>query len=204
MGLVSPLYFPGYLSPSFSLSSSSFVPTLHPDSACREVPVSLQAALDRMQKKACQLLLEELLLDLQVRLSTVPEAGGDATDLSPENSTIATLPTPAQDVGHVLHNSGLHPAGYHPANISLPAWLPGLDKPPGVHTMAVACQHHPVSPRQIAPKPPTDRGWEPQPTWASLRSFCGCSMARNQAGERQCPCRGYKPICYCPSHFLPV
>lgn len=51
---------PSLLSPSNSVSS------LHPDSACREVPASLQAALDRIQKKATQLLLEELLLDLQV------------------------------------------------------------------------------------------------------------------------------------------
>lgn len=51
---------PSLLSPSNSVSS------LHPDTACREVPGSLQAALDRMQKKATQLLLEELLLDLQV------------------------------------------------------------------------------------------------------------------------------------------
>ncbi|KAM6353099.1 exocyst complex component 3-like protein isoform 5-T5 [Alca torda] len=43
----------------------SSVSSLHPDTARREVPVSLRAALDRTQKKACQLLLEELLLDLQ-------------------------------------------------------------------------------------------------------------------------------------------
>ncbi|XP_068549344.1 exocyst complex component 3-like protein isoform X2 [Anas acuta] len=47
------------------LALSSSVPTLHPNSSCREVPASLRAALDRTQKKACQLLLEELLLDLQ-------------------------------------------------------------------------------------------------------------------------------------------
>uniref|UniRef100_A0A8C3CLP6 Exocyst complex component 3-like protein n=1 Tax=Cairina moschata TaxID=8855 RepID=A0A8C3CLP6_CAIMO len=47
------------------LALSSSVPSLHPNSACREVPASLWAALDRTQKKACQLLLEELLLDLQ-------------------------------------------------------------------------------------------------------------------------------------------
>ncbi|KAI6077487.1 Exocyst complex component 3-like protein [Aix galericulata] len=47
------------------LALSSSVPSLHPNSACREVPASLRAALDRTQKKACQLLLEELLLDLQ-------------------------------------------------------------------------------------------------------------------------------------------
>uniref|UniRef100_A0A8B9SSL2 Exocyst complex component 3 like 1 n=1 Tax=Anas platyrhynchos TaxID=8839 RepID=A0A8B9SSL2_ANAPL len=68
----SPLYIPGYPSPPFSLSSSSSVPTLHPNSSCREVPASLRAALDRTQKKACQLLLEELLLDLQVLLGVVP------------------------------------------------------------------------------------------------------------------------------------
>ncbi|NXI28581.1 EX3L1 protein, partial [Sterrhoptilus dennistouni] len=48
-----------------NLALSNSVSSLHPDTACREVPVSLQAALDRMQKKATQLLLEELLLDLQ-------------------------------------------------------------------------------------------------------------------------------------------
>ncbi|XP_021263694.1 exocyst complex component 3-like protein isoform X2 [Numida meleagris] len=48
-----------------NLALSSSVPSLHPNAACREVPASLQAALDKMQKKACQLLLEELLLDLQ-------------------------------------------------------------------------------------------------------------------------------------------
>ncbi|XP_071613333.1 exocyst complex component 3-like protein isoform X2 [Heliangelus exortis] len=48
-----------------NLALSSSVSSLHPDTACREVPVSLQAALDRTQKKACQLLLEEMLLDLQ-------------------------------------------------------------------------------------------------------------------------------------------
>uniref|UniRef100_A0A8C6ZWS0 Exocyst complex component 3-like protein n=1 Tax=Nothoprocta perdicaria TaxID=30464 RepID=A0A8C6ZWS0_NOTPE len=49
-----------------SLALSSSVSSLHPDTAPREVPASLQAALDRTQRKACQLLLEELLLDLQV------------------------------------------------------------------------------------------------------------------------------------------
>ncbi|XP_051485313.1 exocyst complex component 3-like protein isoform X1 [Apus apus] len=48
-----------------NLALSSSVSSLHPDSARREVPASLQAALDRTEKKACQLLLEELLLDLQ-------------------------------------------------------------------------------------------------------------------------------------------
>ncbi|NXN88963.1 EX3L1 protein, partial [Bombycilla garrulus] len=48
-----------------NLALSNSVSSLHPDTACREVPASLQAALDRMQKKATQLLLEELLLDLQ-------------------------------------------------------------------------------------------------------------------------------------------
>lgn len=51
---------PSLLSPSNSVSS------LHSNTAYREIPTSLQAALDRMQKKATQLLLEELLLDLQV------------------------------------------------------------------------------------------------------------------------------------------
>uniref|UniRef100_A0A8C9F446 Exocyst complex component 3-like protein n=1 Tax=Pavo cristatus TaxID=9049 RepID=A0A8C9F446_PAVCR len=48
-----------------NLALSSSIPSLNPNAACREVPVSLRAALDKMQKKACQLLLEELLLDLQ-------------------------------------------------------------------------------------------------------------------------------------------
>ncbi|NWU70499.1 EX3L1 protein, partial [Pterocles burchelli] len=48
-----------------NLALGSSVSSLHPDAARREVPVSLRAALDRTQKKACQLLLEELLLDLQ-------------------------------------------------------------------------------------------------------------------------------------------
>ncbi|NXK95241.1 EX3L1 protein, partial [Formicarius rufipectus] len=48
-----------------NLALSNSVSSLHPNIAHREVPASLQAALDRMQKKACQLLLEELLLDLQ-------------------------------------------------------------------------------------------------------------------------------------------
>lgn len=60
------------------LSPSSSIPSLHPNAACREVPASLcrevpaslRAALDKIQKKACQLLLEELLLDLQVHSST--------------------------------------------------------------------------------------------------------------------------------------
>ncbi|NXI37389.1 EX3L1 protein, partial [Galbula dea] len=48
-----------------NLALSNSVSSLHPDAACRGVPTSLQAALDRTQKKASQLLLEELLLDLQ-------------------------------------------------------------------------------------------------------------------------------------------
>ncbi|NXQ23327.1 EX3L1 protein, partial [Alaudala cheleensis] len=48
-----------------NLALSNSVSSLHPDTACREVPASLHTALDRMQKKATQLLLEELLLDLQ-------------------------------------------------------------------------------------------------------------------------------------------
>uniref|UniRef100_A0A803VTJ7 Exocyst complex component 3 like 1 n=1 Tax=Ficedula albicollis TaxID=59894 RepID=A0A803VTJ7_FICAL len=52
-----------------NLALSNSVSSLHPDTACREVPASLQAALDRMQKKATQLLLEELLLDLQLLLA---------------------------------------------------------------------------------------------------------------------------------------
>uniref|UniRef100_A0A8V0ZU37 Exocyst complex component 3 like 1 n=1 Tax=Gallus gallus TaxID=9031 RepID=A0A8V0ZU37_CHICK len=51
-----------------NLALSSSIPSLHPNAACREVPASLRAALDKIQKKACQLLLEELLLDLQLLL----------------------------------------------------------------------------------------------------------------------------------------
>lgn len=75
VGPTSTLSFPGYWSPPLPLSPSSSVSSLHSDTACREVPASLQAALDRTQKKTCQLLLEELLLDLQVRLSPAPAAG---------------------------------------------------------------------------------------------------------------------------------
>lgn len=75
-----------------SLSPSSSVSSLHPDTAHREVPTSLRAALDRMQKKACQLLLEELLLDLQVRLSTAPEAGRAATNPVPARTALLLHP----------------------------------------------------------------------------------------------------------------
>ncbi|NXN27059.1 EX3L1 protein, partial [Nycticryphes semicollaris] len=62
-----PKYYVSYLLAMLNnnLALSSSVSSLHPDIACREVPMSLRAALDRMQKKTCQLLLEELLLDLQ-------------------------------------------------------------------------------------------------------------------------------------------
>ncbi|NWI27816.1 EX3L1 protein, partial [Sula dactylatra] len=62
-----PKYYVSYLLAMLNnnLALSSSVSSLHPDTARREVPMSLQAALDRTQKKACQLLLEELLLDLQ-------------------------------------------------------------------------------------------------------------------------------------------
>ncbi|NXW04825.1 EX3L1 protein, partial [Fregetta grallaria] len=62
-----PKYYVSYLLAMLNnnLALSSSVSSLHPNTACREVPASLRAALDRMQKKACQLLLEELLLDLQ-------------------------------------------------------------------------------------------------------------------------------------------
>ncbi|NXC50730.1 EX3L1 protein, partial [Penelope pileata] len=62
-----PTYYVPYLLAVLNnnLALSSSVHSLHPSAARREVPASLQAALDRMQKKACQLLLEELLLDLQ-------------------------------------------------------------------------------------------------------------------------------------------
>ncbi|NWU19498.1 EX3L1 protein, partial [Dyaphorophyia castanea] len=62
-----PKYYLSYLLAVLNnnLALSNSVSSLHPDTACREIPASLQAALDRMQKKATQLLLEELLLDLQ-------------------------------------------------------------------------------------------------------------------------------------------
>ncbi|XP_027762219.1 exocyst complex component 3-like protein isoform X2 [Empidonax traillii] len=62
-----PKYYVSYLLAMLNnnLALSNSVSSLHPDAAHREVPASLRAALDRMQKKACQLLLEELLLDLQ-------------------------------------------------------------------------------------------------------------------------------------------
>ncbi|NWU78043.1 EX3L1 protein, partial [Onychorhynchus coronatus] len=62
-----PKYYVSYLLAMLNnnLALSNSVSSLHPDTAHREVPASLQTALDRMQKKACQLLLEELLLDLQ-------------------------------------------------------------------------------------------------------------------------------------------
>ncbi|NWU12799.1 EX3L1 protein, partial [Cephalopterus ornatus] len=62
-----PKYYVSYLLAMLNnnLALSNSISSLHPDTAQREVPVSLRAALDRMQKKACQLLLEELLLDLQ-------------------------------------------------------------------------------------------------------------------------------------------
>ncbi|XP_076205645.1 exocyst complex component 3-like protein isoform X3 [Aptenodytes patagonicus] len=62
-----PKYYVSYLLAMLNnnLALSSSVSSLHPDTAHREVPTSLRAALDRTQKKACQLLLEELLLDLQ-------------------------------------------------------------------------------------------------------------------------------------------
>ncbi|XP_071670362.1 exocyst complex component 3-like protein isoform X2 [Patagioenas fasciata] len=65
-----PKYYVSYLLAMLNnnLALSSSVSSLHSDTACREVPASLQAALDRTQKKTCQLLLEELLLDLQLLL----------------------------------------------------------------------------------------------------------------------------------------
>uniref|UniRef100_A0A672TLU0 Exocyst complex component 3-like protein n=2 Tax=Strigops habroptila TaxID=2489341 RepID=A0A672TLU0_STRHB len=62
-----PKYYMSYLLATLNnnLALSSSVSSLHPNTACREVPSSLRAAFDRTQKKACQLLLEELLLDLQ-------------------------------------------------------------------------------------------------------------------------------------------
>ncbi|NWI22064.1 EX3L1 protein, partial [Crypturellus soui] len=57
-----PKYYVPYLLATLNnnLALSSSVSSLHPDTAHREVPASLQAALDRTEKKACQLLLEEL------------------------------------------------------------------------------------------------------------------------------------------------
>ncbi|XP_032644379.1 exocyst complex component 3-like protein isoform X4 [Chelonoidis abingdonii] len=59
---------------AFLISSS--ISTLHPGSASlakpAEIPSSLQTALDRAQKKACRLLLEELLLDLQPLYAQLP------------------------------------------------------------------------------------------------------------------------------------
>ncbi|XP_010021925.1 PREDICTED: exocyst complex component 3-like protein [Nestor notabilis] len=62
-----PKYYMSYLLATLNnnLALSSSVSSLHPDTVCREVPSTLRAAFDRTQKKACQLLLEELLLDLQ-------------------------------------------------------------------------------------------------------------------------------------------
>ncbi|NXF99866.1 EX3L1 protein, partial [Sakesphorus luctuosus] len=62
-----PKYYVSYLLAMLNnnLALSNSVSSLHPNAAHREVPASLQSALDRMQKKACQLLLEEMLLDLQ-------------------------------------------------------------------------------------------------------------------------------------------
>ncbi|NXT27448.1 EX3L1 protein, partial [Syrrhaptes paradoxus] len=62
-----PKHYVSYLLATLNnnLALGSSVSSLHPDAAHREVPASLRAALDRTQKKACQLLLEELLLDLQ-------------------------------------------------------------------------------------------------------------------------------------------
>ncbi|XP_006028171.1 exocyst complex component 3-like protein isoform X1 [Alligator sinensis] len=55
---------------------SSSICSLHPNgdllSEPREIPTSLKAALDRTQKKACQLLLEELLVDLQPLYMQLP------------------------------------------------------------------------------------------------------------------------------------
>ncbi|XP_032644382.1 exocyst complex component 3-like protein isoform X6 [Chelonoidis abingdonii] len=59
-----------------NMALSSSISTLHPGSASlakpAEIPSSLQTALDRAQKKACRLLLEELLLDLQPLYAQLP------------------------------------------------------------------------------------------------------------------------------------
>lgn len=86
-----PPALPGLTVPSLlSLSPSSSIPSLHPNAACREVPASLQVALDKMQKKACQLLLEELLLDLQVCLSTAQGCWG-CKEPSPARTALLLL-----------------------------------------------------------------------------------------------------------------
>lgn len=136
-----------------SLSPSSSVSSLHPDTARREVPASLRAALDRTQKKACQLLLEELLLDLQVRLSTAREAGRAATN--PVLARTALLLHPEAWVyscpGSLLHT--LWPAII--LQTSLLAWLPDLDKPQAAQAMSVTSEHRPVSLGQMACGPRT-------------------------------------------------
>ncbi|NXU51927.1 EX3L1 protein, partial [Turnix velox] len=62
-----PKHYVSYLLATLNniLTLSSSISSLHPDNTHREVPASLRAALDRTEKKATQLLLEELLLDLQ-------------------------------------------------------------------------------------------------------------------------------------------
>ncbi|NXY91319.1 EX3L1 protein, partial [Alcedo cyanopectus] len=69
-----PKYYVSYLLAVLNnnLALSSSVSSLHPDTTCREVPASLQAALDRTQKKACQLLMEEVLLDLKPLCQQLP------------------------------------------------------------------------------------------------------------------------------------
>lgn len=150
MGPVSPLSYPGYWSPPLPLSPSSSVSSLHSDTARREVPASLQAALDRTQKKTCQLLLEELLLDLQVRLSPAPAAGRAAANLAPARPAPCYVPRhgliPAQDPCDI-------PCGLLSSCRHLPAWLPGLDKLPAAHPMSVASQHRPVSLGQMVQAP---------------------------------------------------
>lgn len=161
VGPTSPLNFPGYWSPPLPLSPSSSVSSLHSDTACREVPASLQAALDRTQKKTCQLLLEELLLDLQVRLSPAPAAGRAAAKSASARPTLLHAQAWAYSCPGSLRRTLWPPIILQ---TSLPAWLPDLDKPPAAHSMSVTSQHHPVSLGQMvwAPKSLTDRDWEPQ------------------------------------------
>ncbi|NXE56635.1 EX3L1 protein, partial [Casuarius casuarius] len=69
-----PKYYVPYLLAVLNnnLALSSSVLSLHLNTAHSEVPASLRAALDRTQRKACQLLLEELLLDLQPLCTQLP------------------------------------------------------------------------------------------------------------------------------------
>lgn len=166
-----------------SVSPSSSVSSLHPNPARREVPTSLQAALDRTQKKACQLLMEELLLDLQVRLSTAPEAGRAETNPIPART--ALLPNPQ---AQVYFCSGSPPHTPWPAIIlqtscqSAPPCIAGAD---GLWSL-------------------TDRDQEPQSSWAASRFFLWLFHSRKPNRSEAMSGRGYKPMCNRLSCFLPA